>query len=285
MTPDSVESFEIVAPGKLVLIGEYGVIDDASAIVLAINRGVRCTVSNGDGIVTPDGDTRFVAPALSGAPTAMYRFSHWNPVELPDKPGFGGSAAACVAACVAAGRTAQDAFSIHKDVQGGGSGIDVAASIHGGMILFNNGSCSKLPPICPSIIWSGQSAQTGPRVTAYRQWQNTKEKRAFVARSNDLAGRFVQDPINTIAHAHDLLVNMASLAQIEYLTDGLTRIVELARKHGGAAKPSGAGGGDCAIAMFPDTASRVKFEADCTTDGLMPVSAEVSHGVHRVEGT
>ena len=79
---------------KLVLIGEYTVLDGAPAAVLAINRGVRCEVLPGSGIVTPDGDTRFVAPALEHAPEARYRFSSWNPVDLPGKPGFGGSAAA-----------------------------------------------------------------------------------------------------------------------------------------------------------------------------------------------
>ena len=56
-------SAEVLAPGKLVLIGEYTVLDGAPAAVLAINRGVRCEVLPGSGISTPDGDTRFVAPA------------------------------------------------------------------------------------------------------------------------------------------------------------------------------------------------------------------------------
>ena len=68
-------SAEVLAPGKLVLIGEYAVLDGAPAAVLAINRGVRCEIRPGAGIITPDGDTRFVAPALAGAPAAQDRFS------------------------------------------------------------------------------------------------------------------------------------------------------------------------------------------------------------------
>ena len=100
----------VFAPGKLVIAGEYAVLDGAPAIVLAIDRGVRCDIepANTLTITTPDGDDRFVRPALQDAPAAHYRFSAWNPTDLPEKPGFGGSAAACVAACIAAGRPAQE---------------------------------------------------------------------------------------------------------------------------------------------------------------------------------
>ena len=89
----------IRAPGKLVLAGEYAVLDGGTAIVMAINRGVQCSILPGSGISTPNADQRFVFPQLKDHQRkAHYQFTNWNPVKnIPStsKPGFGGSAAAC----------------------------------------------------------------------------------------------------------------------------------------------------------------------------------------------
>ena len=53
----------IRAPGKIVLAGEYAVLDGAPAIVLAINRGVECEIAKGSGFTTPMNDTRFIEHA------------------------------------------------------------------------------------------------------------------------------------------------------------------------------------------------------------------------------
>ena len=91
----------VEAPGKLVLLGEYAVVDDGPAIVAAVDRGVRCRVRPGRGCSTP-GDDRFVRAALDGAPAAHYTFEDVRPVHgIAGKPGFGGSAAATVAAVIA----------------------------------------------------------------------------------------------------------------------------------------------------------------------------------------
>ncbi|MEO0602701.1 MAG: hypothetical protein AAF211_14765, partial [Myxococcota bacterium] len=102
------------APGKIVVLGEYAVVDGAPAIVRAVDRGVRCTVTSADvrAWSTPTADDRFVARALEEveAPAAHYAFSDWRPVEATEKVGLGGSAAATVAAVVAAWRVAGRAF-------------------------------------------------------------------------------------------------------------------------------------------------------------------------------
>ena len=93
---------KIQVPGKLVLIGEYAVLDGAPAWVAAVDRGVRCEVEEGEGIDVPE-DDRFVRAALGWdgralagkAPPFLYRFSDWNPPGLPEKAGFGGSMARC----------------------------------------------------------------------------------------------------------------------------------------------------------------------------------------------
>ena len=66
----------ILAPGKLMIAGEYAVLDGAPALVLAVDRGVKCSVTPADtlSISTPDGDDRFVRPALAQA-TGQFKFS------------------------------------------------------------------------------------------------------------------------------------------------------------------------------------------------------------------
>ena len=46
------------------------------------------------------------------------------------------------------------------------------------------------------------------------------------------------------------------------LTDEHLRIAEVARKVGGAAKPSGAGGGDLVVVFLPSVEAQNRFEAE-----------------------
>ncbi len=277
-------TFLVHAPGKLVLMGEYAVLDGGQALVLAIDRGVRCAVWSGRGplqIDTPDGDDRFVRPALEGQ-TGRFVFSDWNPVSLPGKPGFGGSAAACVAACVAAGRPATDAFAIHRRVQGSGSGVDVASAVSGGLLHIHGGTSTPLPPPAPpTVIYSGASARTGPRVEIYRAWAG---RAAFVADSDALVAAYADAPVAALAAAGDRLEAMAAEAGLPYRTPALDRIRALARDHGGAAKASGAGGGDCAIALLPDPDAERAFILACQSEGLPGISVRVAPGARRDNG-
>jgi phosphomevalonate kinase len=54
--------------------------------------------------------------------------------------------------------------------------------------------------------------------------------------------------------------------------------VALAAELGGAAKPSGAGGGDCAIALFehPDVAA--DFRQRCAAAGTPPIEVNLAPG-------
>jgi phosphomevalonate kinase len=277
------------APGKLVLVGEYGVLDGAGAVVAAVDRGVRCdvhrpTATSPAGIVTP-GDDRYVRAALARAPGALdaarYVFRDDNPTDLSDKPGFGGSAAATVAACVAAGLPPATATEVHAAVQGGGSGVDVFAATHGGVRRFPTGA----PVPCPALVavYSGTSAQTGPRVHAYRAWaeRDPQGHAAFVRASGALVDAFAGAPLATLHEAYALLRAMAQASGLAYDTPAHARIAALARSHGGAAKPSGAGGGDVAVALFEDPDALEAFAEACAREGYPPIRVRVAVGAHR----
>ncbi|MFH1469423.1 MAG: hypothetical protein ABIO70_33870 [Pseudomonadota bacterium] len=267
------------APGKLVLMGEYAVIDGGPALVTAVHRGVGCAVAPAAGfeVLTP-GDDRLARGALRaiGAPPARYRFFDLDPPGVAGKPGFGGSAAAVVAAVIAGGGQGPEARAIHQGLQGGGSGVDVAASLRGGSLRFQAGEVTAITPVRPAVVFSGASAATAPRVAAYRAWRGARS--TFLARSAELVEAFASEPIQALAEAARLLAAMAGDAGIDYLTPALVRIQRLAVEHGGAAKPSGAGGGDCAVALFSDTASEEAFLARCAEEGLVSIPVRVAPG-------
>jgi phosphomevalonate kinase len=290
-----------LAPGKLFLVGEYAVLDGAPAVVAAVDRGVLCEATPGGralSIETPAGDDRFARPALeaAGAPAGRYRFLDWNPVGLPDKPGFGGSAAATVAAMVAGraaagrpplvpGALSAAAIAVHFAVQGSGSGLDVAASALGGVHRLRpapGGPPEAAPLPSPPLIavYSGRSARTGPRVARYLGWRDRAE---FVAASEALVAAFPADPIRAMREAYLLLKAMAARADVDYDTPALARIAELARGLGGAAKPSGAGGGDVAVAILPDPEATAAFAAACAAEGLPPIPLSVAPAAGVVE--
>lgn len=260
----------IRAPGKLVLVGEYAVLDGAGAIVAAVDRGVECGVFAGAGIETP-GDDRFARAALEGAPAARYVFRDWNPVILPGKPGFGGSAAATVAATLAAGFPGRAAAAVHARVQGSGSGVDIHASLHGGVTRFPDGTPVAAPVLI--AVWSGRSASTAARVARYQAWSGRDR---FVDASRVLVAAFAVDPIAVLAEAYALLREMAEQAGVAYDTDEHAAIAALARTFHGAAKPSGAGGGDVAVAILPDPDTCAAFASACSAAGLTPIPVQIA---------
>jgi phosphomevalonate kinase len=287
-------NLRVLAPGKVVLLGEYAVLDGAPALVAAVDRGVRCDVSSSPSdqrIVEAPGDTRFVAAALEAvqAPPARYTFSDASPVALPGgaKPGLGGSAAATVAAVLAghlaAGREVpaadrlEQALAVHRAVQGSGSGVDVAASTLGGVVRYRAGGATAGCPVGASlsVVYSGAPSATGPRVERYLAWP---DRARFVAASDDAVQRWADDPVGALRQAGQALRAMAEAAAIPYWTPAIGAIVALAEAHGGAGKPSGAGGGDVVVALFHGDSAREAFEAEAAGAGHAVIRVSIAPG-------
>lgn len=270
------------------LVGEYAVLDGAPAIVAAVDRGVQVEVTAAESFAleTP-GDDSYARAALASvnAPPARYVFSDWNPVGAASKVGFGGSAATCVAAVLAGGATDvwRAADAVHRRVQGGGSGIDVAASAHGGVSRFQRqGDAMTIaaePVVRPIVVWSGASASTGPRVQRYLAW---RDRAAFVRASTAIVEAFSGAPIAAFLAAYDELRDMSLAAGIDWETPSLAEIAWIAREHGGAAKPSGAGGGDIAVALFPERASEDAFRDAVRARNYRVIDVNIAPAAHRV---
>jgi phosphomevalonate kinase len=205
------------APGKVVLLGEYAVLDGAEALVMACGRRCHAKLGAAPGgrsrltTLMPEPVTLEFAPGASsgaalvdavlgdfgeGLPWSAWQAEIDSAEFFADglKLGLGSSAAALVAfagSCqAAAGRPEPglaELIDCHRNFQGGaGSGIDVAASFAGGTLKFrldaeakaHIGSVSLPKSVGFAGVFAGGSASTPDLVGQYRRWVDAGSARA-----------------------------------------------------------------------------------------------------------
>ena len=133
----------VSAPGKLMLLGEYAVVDGGLAVVAAVNRrAVGVVLAEPDpapsavvqAVLTQAQAEGAVVPPGVRIDTSAFHDAHGA------KLGLGSSAAvAVITAALATGRGDDDVLDLavhgHRAAAGGkGSGVDVAASFSGGVV-------------------------------------------------------------------------------------------------------------------------------------------------------
>jgi phosphomevalonate kinase len=309
------------APGKMMLSGEYAVLDGAPALVAAVQRraAVR-VVSTGHGDVARGLDhpePRFPEVAATRALAERelgFELEGELAVDVSElrgdevKLGLGSSAAAAAATAALmfaeAGREPTDAelFDLairgHEEVAPQGSGADVASAVHGGTIHYLAPIRLVRPVPWPeglvaSVVFTGQAASTRElvgRVKALRASDRGRYDRCM-RRLGDgavvLAEAFAGgDSAAIVAAADDYGKAMGGLGQAAgapIVEERLTRIAALAREAGGAAKPSGAGGGDVAIAFFTERGASEAFAKACASEGFEVLDVTLGGPGARVE--
>lgn len=228
-----------------------------------------------------------------------------NGAEIGQKLGLGGSAAvsaAIVAAVFAAGGRGlppssdeifATAFAAHRDAQRGvGSGADIAASVYGGVLLFEPQPEAlprvrrlRLPEKMQMLVgWSGTSAATGPLVERYLALEARGARATFQSRSRQSVDSFVEaldtgwlSPRSVDANG-EALERLARDAELPLLTPELDRLIALARAAGAGAKLSGAGGGDCAIALTDDGGIAERVRNAWIAASLRPLDLAIEPG-------
>lgn len=292
------------APGKALLSGEYAVLEGAPAIVAAVERRVRASwTQEADRPLGPE-----VTATLERAVGRVGPCPGSVDIDVADlyegeiKLGLGSSAAASVAAAGAVfDHHGQDigshavrdeifecAFEGHAVVAPSGSGVDVAASTYGGFLRFSRDAgvptySSIAPPhdLTFNLVWTGHAARTSELIEAVHGLRE-RDPDSYRARSNALvegavrfADAFERGSANVvIAEADRYGEAMRALgndANAPIVDEALSQAIELARAHGGAAKPSGAGGGDVAVAFFSNPSDSLTFDESCRDAGLQPI--------------
>jgi phosphomevalonate kinase len=227
------------------------------------------------------------------------------------KAGLGASAAVTTAVAAAlfaaAGRDIADpssrdallgtALEAHRIAQkGAGSGADVAASIHGGVIRFQSRpgqnpdvTFLRLPPSTRLVAgWSGEAASTPTLIEPYLASANgSRGYRAEFVESVRVAvadfvaalgrGTLCTAAVNENGTA---LESLGVRLGIPLMTEGLRLLVRIGREHGAGAKISGAGGGDCGIALTRCRSTAERIGAAWREANIVPLDLRVdSKGV------
>lgn len=184
------------------------------------------------------------------------------------------------------------ALEAHRRAQGQmGSGADIAASVYGGVLLFRprHGTAEITPLALPADThllagWSGEQSSTPDLVRRYLAAQNggAAARAAFVAASRACVDDFVAGLVGGALSLEAVLANgqlleqLASDLALPLVTPRLRELVTLARVHGAAAKISGAGGGDCGIAVTRDGETAWRVRRAWEAAGLTPLDIGLS---------
>ena len=276
--------------------GEYAVLEGAPAVVAAVDRRARAQV-RGPGEEQAGAEAR---AAYAQVERALGELGHEPAVDVTAlrtdddeyKLGLGSSAAAAAAAAGLAfaehGRDVGDsraqifeaALRGHQKIAPQGSGADVAASVHGGFVRFQKrgGGVAVEPLRWPAqlrarVVWTGVEARTSTfleRVGQLAEDQPDVHRKCMgdlVREAERFCAALSTGDVSQVLTSTDeygkAMGKLGEAAGIDIMIPKLQQLADLAKQAGGAAKPSGAGGGDVALALFPDANSEQQFEALC----------------------
>lgn len=280
----------VSAPGKLMIFGEHAVVYGHPCIVTAISQRLEVALAEADAMPT---DRRFVDAAIAA-------WGGGRDIKLATKSafsgtyGFGSSSAVTVATLKALRPEATNrqlfdtAYKIVLDIQGTASGFDVAAAAFGGTLYFVKGG-KTIEPLTvgdmPLIVgYSGVKADTTTLIAEVRT-KYDKEK-AKVERIFAAIGKIVEDAkLKMIEGDWERVGRLMDFNQ-EYLRDlgvsseKLESLIAAAKDAGAwGAKLSGAGGGDCMIALAPPDRRKEVEDAITNAGGEVVFATPNAEGV------
>jgi mevalonate kinase len=322
------ERIEVSAPGKLMLFGEHAVVYGKPCIVTAVDHRMKVSIeaTNGDSLElhAPDVNivgyiekiddlgkgeapkgTRFVSIAVRNFFNSFGIKSGLKVETRSDfssEFGFGSSSAVTVGVIKALGKVFGKELGNKKlfdmsyhtvlDVQGVGSGFDIAAAIWGGTLYFITGG-KKIETIKPKdmplvVGYTGVKAETTTLVRQVAEFYKNNKK--VVDRIFDSIEGIVEESRHALEIGDSQKVgelmnlNQELLGSLAVGSKELTNLIEAARENGAfGAKLSGAGGGDCMIAFAPDI-YREKVEVGIEKAGGKVIRVKTNAEGVRIEG-
>ena len=307
------------APGKIVVWGEYAVLADAPAGVMAVNRFANVTLNStndgwgfsASGFLTPGyhgfTDQFSNVPVCNITNAVLQHFgydTYPEPFRLGadsrqffdqgKKLGIGSSAAVCTAtyhtlATLLGKKTClDDAIDIHRNLQAGsGSGLDVASSWHGGMIDYRSGNAQPITwpqDIYWQAIWTGTVSQTTTHLASFSNWRqtsNTSSLDDLCAMSEQVSEHLC---LTNLRHYADCLMEFDKSAQLNIFTQQHYDIRSIADRLGMVYKPCGAGGGDIGLVFAADPDFQ-ELRKRVTQRGYTCLDLEIADSGIRVEQT
>ena len=272
------------APGKIVLSGEYAVLFGAPAVCMAVTRRAVATVA-----ASADGECHVTTPGFTGEGAfavvdAVYGDA--RPARTIDldtrafsrngqKVGIGSSAALTVA-LAAARRNCVDvltaALDAHAALQGGaGSGIDVAAAVHGGLIEYEMSSRQVRSLSWPDgllmrVLWTGVPVSTGLKLEKLAAHGLRPSRTALGLAAAHMAEAWRSGDTDRVLSEYIAYIGVLRQFSVDHdlgiFDAGHEELTDAAMVSNLVYKPAGAGGGDIGILFGRDEAEFDAFVAN-----------------------
>ncbi len=288
------------APGKVVLSGEYAVLDDAPAISAAIQRVARVWISDAEDEISSvsapgytdvvgrfsitDGEICWLAGDrefaivdtvlrasggdLAGNCSITLDSSEFIDAVTRQKTGLGSSAAVTVALSAAI-RNSVDvgplARRAHSDFQGGvGSGVDIASSLHGGLIEYRREGATTAaidwpPELRFRLIWTGTAASTRDKLSKFGSAIATDARPSRIllaAAAERMTGAWRSGDAEAVIEQYSSYVECLRTFSVDHglgiFDAGHEELCAAAAAENLVYKPCGAGGGDVGIVFATD---------------------------------
>lgn len=307
----NVERIVSRAPGKLVVLGEYAVLRGAPAMALAVDRYCHAEIGPSEDAhchllsrIGEDHTASFSTEMCSGfglvdeVIKSLPEASPWRGTldsrELFSgdiKLGLGSSSAALTSWAGAwrifSGKSSLEANSdtlktlvgLHRAIQGGaGSGVDVAASLFGGVIRYQllelsepSVSVARLPNSVGFVgVFTRSAAATPDYLARYDAWCETAPVEAIaqidvlteITQSgiDAAAGDDVDGFLTAIIDYGRCLEQLGERIGVDIVTSEHRKVTRQAEQLNIAYKVSGAGGGDLGLAFSADSVALEKFK-------------------------
>lgn len=189
--------------------------------------------------------------------------------ESGAKLGLGSSAALAVALTSALLRFSGDrrepgpiALAAHRAFQGGnGSGVDIAAALHGGIMAFNTTTQLATETLqwptgmAYSLWWSGRAASTADKLRSLKENMATAAARTSAGKLRQGSERVLEawrsghskNVLDSLQDYCGALQQFSADHRLGIFDAGHRQMHELAARNGLTYKPCGAGGGDIGI--------------------------------------
>lgn len=269
------------APGKIVLAGEYAVLWDAPAVCMAIDR--RATAALCESV---DGECHVTSPGFAGAdryrlvdavtggrrPPFDIELDTQAFMEQGRKLGIGSSAALTVALLAALGNSTDvygEALAAHRRLQGGaGSGVDVAAAVHGGLFDYEMPTNSVRSLAWPEglvyrVIWTGVSSSTAKKLARLAAAPARSSRSALLVAAAHMRDAWAAGDADRILADYVDYVGVLRQFSIDHdvgiFDAGHDELTDAAMVDGLVYKPAGAGGGDIGMIFGRDDAELDAF--------------------------
>lgn len=196
-----------------------------------------------------------------------------------------------------------------------GSGFDIAASTYGGMFIYKRFDGNwlqqekernktiwqivenqwpgffikrlKIPKKFHLMVgWTKKSSSTSQMIKVFNKWKrkHQRECKRLFYQINDLVKALAHSlklekkkEILTLLNKNErYLKKLGEKSNVNIETRELKKLSAIADKEGAAGKLSGAGGGDCGIAVCFDKKAAKKIEQKWKKNGIQPIDVKIS---------